>query len=463
MSNPIFKKTLLLGSLLALAAISIPVINLMSHQQNQETEKLVARIQDPTFKKAAPIFQNKCMDCHSAQAQLPFYADFPVARDIIREDMEHGKSDFDLTGKFADNGQGFTELDFARLEKVLTKHSMPPLPYVAMHWNARLSGQDEKDLLDWVRHTRTERRLALGVHADFAGEPIPPLPLTVKADPAKVLLGRSLFHDTRLSGDNTISCASCHALNRGGTDRAAVATGIRAQLGPINTPTVFNATYNVRQFWDGRAADLKEQAGGPVTNPKEMGGNWPEVLGRLQRDSKLVAAFKRLYPDGLTSGNIQDAIATFETTLVTPNSRFDQYLRGNKTILSQQEIKGYELFKANCASCHAGANMGSLSFAKMGRRADYFGERGTPLADSDYGRFNFTHKERDKFRFKVPTLRNVAQTAPYFHDASAKTLEDAVRKMGKYQVGKNLSDQEVTEITAFLSTLTGEYEGRPVE
>jgi len=457
------KKVFIVGSALALAAISLPVFNLFTHRQDPETAKLVAKIQDPAFKKAAPILQNKCMDCHSAQAQIPFYANFPVARDIIREDMEEGRSDFDLTGKFANNGQNFNELDLARLEKVMLKHSMPPLKYVALHWDASLSAQDEQNLLAWVHQTRTQRRLALGVHADFAGEPIPPLPLKVQANLEKAALGKALFHDTRLSGDNTISCASCHALNKGGTDRSDVATGIRGQKGPINSPTVFNAANNVRQFWDGRAADLKEQAGGPVNNPKEMGANWPQVLGRLKQDPKLMARFNQLYPDGLTSDNVQDAIANFESTLITPNSRFDLYLRGDKTALSDAELKGYQLFKANCVSCHAGANMGGLSFAKMGRRADYFGERGTKVSDADYGRFNFTKKERDKYRFKVPTLRNIAQTAPYFHDASAKTLEDAVRKMGKYQVGKDFSDQEVTEITAFLRTLTGQYEGHAVE
>lgn len=304
---------------------------------------------------------------------------------------------------------------------------------------------------------------ALGVHDDFAGEPIPPLPLTVKADAGKVKLGEQLFNDKRLSADKTLSCASCHVLNKGGTDRSAVSTGIRGQKGPINAPTVFNAVYNVRQFWNGRAANLTEQAGGPVTNPKEMGATWEQVLARLKQDPKLVAEFNRLYPDGLKSHNVQDAIATFETTLVTPNSRFDQYLRGDKTALSATEVKGYQLFKANCASCHAGPNLGGLSFEKMGRHGDYFAARGGQITTSDYGLYDFTKKEKDRFKFKVPTLRNIAQTGPYFHDAGAKTLDDAVRKMGRFQVGKQFSDQEVSELTAFLKTLTGQYQGRTVQ
>lgn len=456
------KKTLILGSVLALIALSVPVSNLLFHHHDPETESLIAKIQEPTFKQAAPILQNKCMDCHSVKAQVPFYANFPIASDIIRRDMEDGKERFDLTGKFADNGKNFTELDLTRLEDVLAHHSMPPLKYVALHWDASLSAKDEQNLLTWIHQARTERRTALGIHADFSGEPIPPLPLKTEADPDKAALGDLLFNDKRLSVDNTLSCASCHALNKGGADRSAVATGVNGQQGPINTPTVFNAANNFRQFWNGRAASLKEQAGGPVTNPKEMGSNWPLVLGKLKQDPKLVAQFNKLYPNGITSDNIQDAIATFETTLITPNSKFDLYLRGNKSILSQAELKGYQLFKANCVSCHAGPNLGGLSYEKMGRRADYFAARGN-LTEADYGLYNFTHKAEDKYKFKVPTLRNIAQTAPYFHDASAKTLEDAVRKMGKYQAGKNFSDQEVADITAFLRTLTGEYKGRPVQ
>ena len=282
-------------------------------------------------------------------------------------------------------------------------------------------------------------------------------------DANKVSLGRKLFHDKRLSADNTLSCASCHDLHKGGADGSVSATGIRGQIGPINSPTVFNSAYSVKQFWDGRAATLEEQAGGPVNNPLEMGSNWKQVLGKLNQDPQLVGEFKRVYPDGITSENIVSAIATFERSLVTPNSKLDKYLRGDKTALSSVEAHGYQLFKANCISCHAGKNMGGLSFEKMGRKADYFADRHTPLTKADYGLYNFTHKEDDKFKFKVPTLRNIAQTAPYFHDGSAKTLTDAVRVMGKYQVGKNFNNAEVADLTAFLKTLTGEYGDRSVQ
>jgi cytochrome c peroxidase len=457
------KKTVTVIGIATLAILSFPLSNLLRHTDTNATDN-AAQIQDPAFQKAVPILQNKCLDCHSSQARIPFYANFPIARDLIQKDMTEGIARFNLSGKLENEGKNFTELDLARLEGTLLDHSMPPLRYVALHWDAKLSAGDEQALRDWINALRSSRNLGVkGVHSDFAREPFQPLPLNVNVDPEKVALGKALFHDTRLSGDGTLSCASCHALNKGGTDRLPVSVGIRGQKGPINSPTVFNAAYNIRQFWDGRAADLKEQAGGPVTNPLEMGATWPEVLAKLNQDSTFLASFQRAYPDGLSADNIQDAIATFEQTLITPNAKFDRYLRGDKTAISSVALKGYQLFKSNCASCHSGMTLGGLSFEKMGRRKDYFSARGGKLNDADLGLYNFTQKEADKHFFKVPTLRNVAQTAPYFHDASAKTLEDAVRVMGKYQAGKNFSEQEVTEITAFLHTLTGEYEGRLLE
>lgn len=456
------KKSLILAALIGLAAISFPLSNLM-HQPSPESQAMLAQITDPHLKKAAPILQNKCLDCHSSLTRMPFYAKFPIARDLIGKDIEEGIEDFNIGNKFANNGAGFTELDLARLEGVLNSHSMPPFRYVALHWDANLSQQDSEDLRSWIHHLRAQRRQTTGIHSNFAGDPVEPLPLVTVLDANKVALGRKLFHDTRLSGDNTLSCASCHDLKKGGTDRAKTATGIRGQIGPINVPTVFNAGNNIKQFWDGRAETLEEQAGGPVNNPKEMGANWKLVIDRLNQDPEMVSTFRRLYPDGITSANIVSAIATFERSLITTNSKLDQYLRGNKAMLSASEARGYELFKANCASCHAGKNLGGLSFETMGRKADYFAARTGKITEVDYGLYNVTQKEQDKFKFKVPTLRNIAQTAPYFHDGSAETLEEAVRVMGTYQVGKHFTNQEVSDIAAFLKTLTGEYEGRAVE
>jgi cytochrome c peroxidase len=190
----------------------------------------------------------------------------------------------------------------------------------------------------------------------------------------------------------------------------------------------------------------------------EMGATWPEVMARLSQDTKLTDTFAKLYSHGLTQQNILNAIAVFEQSLVTPNSRFDKYLYGDKNILSSEEIHGYELFKNNCISCHAGQSLGGLSFEKLGLKVN-FQSRRTPN-DADQGRFNVTKNIIDKHKFKVPTLRNIDQSYPYFHDGSVKTLEEAVALMGKYQAGKNFTTAEINDISAFLRSLTGEYEGR---
>ena len=293
-------------------------------------------------------------------------------------------------------------------------------------------------------------------------EPIKPLPVELKLDPNKVELGDRLFHDKRLSRDNSTSCSSCHALTTGGTDRAEFSTGIGGARGEINAPTVFNSGFNFRQFWDGRASSLDEQIEGPVHNPKEMGTNWAEVIAKLSRDDALVSKFKVAYPNGIQIKNIKDAIATFERSLVTPNARFDKFLRGDKTALSGDEQKGYQLFKNyGCVACHQGVNVGGNMFQVFGVMGDYFARRGN-VTPADLGRFNVTKQENDRYVFKVPSLRNVAVTAPYFHDGSAKTLSEAVDVMFMFQLGRPAPEADKALIVKFLRTLTGEYKGTPL-
>lgn len=293
----------------------------------------------------------------------------------------------------------------------------------------------------------------------FSDEPILPIPLVSNLDHRKVALGRKLFFDTRLSANNTISCAHCHDLSRGGMDGLPRSVGINGAIGDINAPTVFNSAFNFRQFWDGRAATLEEQLDGPVQNPKEMGSSWPDVIVRLQKDAALRRDFAALYPDGITSGNVKNAIATFERSLSTPNSKFDRFLRGEKNSLDGDEYAGYMLFKKlGCIACHQGVNVGGNLYEKLGLIENYFGHRGH-IQTVDYGRYNLTHKEADRYEFRVPSLRNVALTAPYFHDASAKTLEEAVAIMARYQLGVTLQRDETAKIVKFLNTLTGEYSG----
>jgi cytochrome c peroxidase len=286
-------------------------------------------------------------------------------------------------------------------------------------------------------------------------EPIQPIPLKIDLNLDKVKLGEKLFNDPQLSGNNTISCASCHFLKQGGDDNLVVSVGIEGRKGTVNALTVFNTTLNFRQFWDGRAETLSDQIDGPILAENEMGSSWPDIVRKLKQSPDYVKAFQTLYTDGVTRDAIKDAIATFETSLTTPNSRVDKYLRGDKKALSLEEKEGYRRFKTyGCVACHQGVNVGGNMFQSFGLFGDYFQDRGQ-ITQADYGRYNVTGKERDRFVFKVPSLRNVALTAPYFHDGSAKTLVQAVQVMAKYQLGRELSDKDIDLIIRFLIALTG--------
>jgi cytochrome c peroxidase len=240
---------------------------------------------------------------------------------------------------------------------------------------------------------------------------------------------------------------------------------VNDQLGGVNAPTVFNAMHNFVQFWDGRAKTLADQAAGPPLNPVEMASeSFDQIVAKLKADKKFAKEFAKVYPDGLNQANITDAIEQFELTLITPDSRFDKWLRGDDSAITADELAGYELFKQyDCATCHVGPNLGGQSYELMGLRRHYFAERGLELTHEDNGRFKETGAERDRHRFKVPGLRNVEHTWPYYHDGTRETLEEAVRDMGLYQSGVELTDAEVNKITSFLNTLTGEYKGVPVK
>jgi len=293
-------------------------------------------------------------------------------------------------------------------------------------------------------------------------DPIQPLPPMPNLDPRRVALGERLFRDKRFSADNSLACDSCHDLKNGGDDGKRFSVGIGGAVGGINAPTVFNSGLSFVQFWDGRAANLEEQAAGPIHNPLELGSSWAEVLVRLSRDAELVAAFKEAYSNGLNARNIADAIATFERSLLTRNSRFDRYLQGNKSALTAQEVAGYQLFRElGCTSCHQGALIGGNMYQKFGVLGDYFADRQPSKAD--LGRYNVTGRPEDKHVFKVPSLRNIALTAPYFHDGSVDSLSQAVLIMGRYQLGRELPESDVQAIVAFLNSLTGEWQGASLQ
>lgn len=295
--------------------------------------------------------------------------------------------------------------------------------------------------------------------APIAQEPLQPLSKAAEQEPGRVALGAKLFSDPKLSADGTVACATCHVLSKGGQDGRPVSMGIHHRVGSVNTPTVLNCGFNFVQFWDGRASTLEEQMSFPLTNPNEMGSAWPSVLVYLQGDADYSRRFQAAFPDGIKEANVRAAVASFERTLTTPDARFDAWLRGDKQALTATESAGYERFKAvGCVACHQGANVGGNMYQRFGVMGEYFQDRGH-IVEADYGRFNVTHLEADRFVFRVPSLRNVELTAPYFHDGSAATLEQAVGTMAKYQLGQSLDAAAIAQIVAFLKTLTGHGRG----
>ncbi|RLU05579.1 cytochrome B6 [Pseudomonas prosekii] len=303
---------------------------------------------------------------------------------------------------------------------------------------------------------------SLNLRAAPLDEPLKPLPAVPQQNPERVELGRQLFNEPRLSLDGNLSCASCHRMEHGGADTKALSIGFDGKPVAVNTPSVFNASLNFRQFWDGRSTSLESQIHEVLQSSAEMGSTWDHVLQTLSADASYKNAFAKAYPNGVTLGNVQNALASYERTLVSANSRFDQYLQGNTDALTTEEKYGYQRFKDyGCIACHQGVNIGGNMFQKLGVMADYFAARGNPT-EADLGRYLVTKDEEDRNVFKVPSLRNVAVTAPYFHDGSVKTLEEAVSVMFRYQLGRVPSEEDKSLIVQFLKTLTGEWEGKPL-
>lgn len=296
---------------------------------------------------------------------------------------------------------------------------------------------------------------AQGLFAPIPSEP-PAVP-GIDSTPIRVTLGRMLYFEPRLSESHAISCNSCHMVGLGGVDLQQTSIGHHWQRGGRNAPTVLNAVFNTAQFWDGRARDLKEQAGGPLVNPIEMGTTEQHVVEQLQGIPGYVEVFREAFPDQaspITFENVRDTIALFEATLLTPNAPFDRYLKGDRNALTEAQREGLQLFiDRGCAACHRGINVGGSMYAPFGvveRPGAAF------LPPGDKGRFEVTKTVSDEYVFKVPTLRNIDRTPPYFHTGAAWDLRQAVAVMGSSQLGIELSDAEVDRITDFLHALTGE-------
>lgn len=294
--------------------------------------------------------------------------------------------------------------------------------------------------------------LLLGSGGVSAQEPIQAISPPTNINHAEAELGKKLFFDPRLSKSGFISCNSCHNLSMGGSDNLKTSIGHNWHRGPINSPTVLNASMNVAQFWDGRAKDLQEQAAGPISNPGEMASSHVMAISVLESIPAYRAEFNQVFSTPkITLAHVTKAIAEFEKTLVTVNSRFDQWLGGDEDAITKDELAGYKLFKeSGCIACHNGAAVGGNSFQKMGVIQPYI------TSNQAIGLAAVSGKEEDRFKFKVPTLRNIELTYPYFHDGEAETLSEAVDVMGKLQLGRTFNKKENAQIVAFLKTLTGE-------
>lgn len=323
---------------------------------------------------------------------------------------------------------------------------------------------------------KTTKRAALLGLAFFAGSALAvdwqalpakaPEPADNPVTPAKVELGKMLYHEVRISSNGSLSCNSCHNVMAGGDDNRHGSIGVKNQVGGRSAPTVYNSAFSSVQFWDGRAPSLEAQAKGPVTNPAEMGmKSWDEVVARLKEMPEYVKAFTVAFGDNsVTADNAAKAIASYERTLITPNSPFDRYVKGDKSALSEQQVRGMTAFaETGCVSCHSGPAFngptlpeGTGFYQKFPMFENGMFEAKYRFTD-DVGRFEATKEAADKHFFKVPTLRNVALTAPYFHNGKVQTLEEAVRVMAKLQLNKELPEATVGDIVAFLNGLTGEF------
>lgn len=456
------KKFILSATALGLASFFSTVGYLHFFDHSQAEKRLSTMQLDQKQQKIVNVLlSNGCQYCHSPSAELPFYANFPIVGEIMQKDIDRGNRFFQLDPilegiQYPDK---LSEVDLAKLERVLINDEMPIPSFVHLHWGSRPNEEEKALLQDWI-HIQREHFLFKDKKGNDVSRLVQPIPDSLPTNPEKVVIGQELFFDGRFSADGSIECHTCHQLDKGGTDRLQTSTGIHSQKGGINAPTVYNAVFNILQFWDGRANSLSDQASGPPLNPVEMGSeNWQEIVAKFDADDEFKQRFLAVYPN-ISKETLTDAIAEFEKTLITPNSAFDRYLKGDENAMTEAQKRGYESFQnAKCDTCHTGIAMGGQSFEYMGLYDDYFKARGTPITADDQGRYSQTKDPRDMHRFKVPTLRNIALTAPYMHDGTVTDLKEAVRIMAHYQSGKTLSDQELNDITSFLEALNGEYKG----
>lgn len=308
--------------------------------------------------------------------------------------------------------------------------------------------------------TTTEEAPGFEPFTTTTDQPIEPLPLEEPVNRERATLGEALFEEPLLSGDSKVACADCHHRDHALADPRPLSRAAGRPDSPVNSPTMYNVRYLFKLAWGARFDSLEAHNDALMTNPNVMASSWEGSAKRLAGKPGYRERFQRAFPDGLTPANVRTALLEYERSLVTPNAPFDRYLRGDAGAISERAKSGYGLFKAyGCASCHQGMAVGGNMLQRVGVMRDYFADRGK-VTPPDWGHFNSTHLERDRFVFRVPSLRNVALTAPYFHDGTATTLESAVTLMARYQLGRELESDDAELLAEFLRTLTGEYRGK---
>ena len=406
---------------------------------------------------AQTLLQAKCAACHGENPEINSVINF-FSGNMLRRDVQNARRAWKMEG---DPAVRSGLVDYLKMDHVLSTRKMPPMQYTVVHVGSRLTPDDVMLLrLRFNEEGAAQRRF----------RPIEPVAVP-QEDLVRAQLGYLLYHDKRLSTNNEVSCSSCHDMSLGGTDHKPKSEGVpgadgKPQLGGVNAPTVFNAGGHIRQFWDGRAADLKEQAGGPPLNPVEMGyatpEDWGKIAAKLKEDELLVALFDYVYGEkGISGDTITDAIAAFESTLATPDSDFDRYLKGDATALDDEQKSGMTAFVSyGCATCHAGPAMGGLSFEHINKHAPLRERAAKAYEEGAWGLRDFTKQEEHKDLFRVPTLRNVALTYPYFHTGTVQRLEEAVRIMFETQAGTGATPATLRAVTRFLEAQTGTLHGK---
>lgn len=412
---------------------------------------------------AIAIFKDaSCMACHSRNTLAPFSTNIPLIGQWTKKNRQRGWLRFDMNEAWSrlQKGEAINETHLAKIEmETVVRNTMPPVSHYLVHWGASVTTPKQTMLKNWITHHR-EKFYPSPLAADsFKQEPVRPIPTPEPVDKRKVALGKKLFYDKRISSDHSISCATCHHPETGGANNRQFVEGVNKRLTHVNTLTLYNASFNRLLSWNGSAKSLETHIEQHVTHPAILGyASINELIQRLQKEADLLPLFEKTYPkEGLTKTTLTNALTHYGKTLLTPDCNFDKYLKGDVYAISQKEVFGYILFKSHrCITCHTGINLGGQTHERIGIYKDYFDDRGWELAPEDLGRFQYTGDEYDRYRFKVPGLRNVALTKPYFHDGSQQTLYDAVQTMGIYQTGQHINEEEINAMVAFLEALTGE-------